>query len=105
MRMWMVDPKIMCRKHLLGEHVEIHMLSGSLLKNKNITGFLDKGLVNPSMIVNRHAQLVLEMLNRGYKHKSDLPLLSMDLVNNPINTETSLHELINRCPECRKRKR
>ena len=23
MRMWMVNPKIMCRKHLLGEHVEL----------------------------------------------------------------------------------
>jgi hypothetical protein len=30
MRMWMVPPKVMCRKHLLGEHVEIHMLAGSL---------------------------------------------------------------------------
>jgi hypothetical protein len=23
--MWMVDPRIMCRNHLLGEHAEIHM--------------------------------------------------------------------------------
>lgn len=105
MRMWMVEPKIMCRKHLLGEHVELHMLAGSILRNKNITGFLNKGLVNPAMIVNRHQQLVTEMINRGYKHKSDLPILSMDLVNNPINTKVSLQELINRCPECRKRKR
>lgn len=24
MRMWMIDPKLLCRKHLLGEHNEIH---------------------------------------------------------------------------------
>lgn len=30
MRMWMVDPKIMCRKHLLGEHLELHMLAGCI---------------------------------------------------------------------------
>ena len=25
MRMWMVNPKMMCNKHLLGEHVELHL--------------------------------------------------------------------------------
>lgn len=25
MRMWMVDPTIMCRQHLLGEHYELHV--------------------------------------------------------------------------------
>ena len=40
MRMWMVDPKKMCRKHLLGEHVEIHMMVGTLLKGRSIDGFL-----------------------------------------------------------------
>jgi len=28
MRMWMLNPKALCRKHLMGEHVEIHMLVG-----------------------------------------------------------------------------
>ena len=30
MRMWMVNPGFMCNKHLLGEHVECHMLVGHL---------------------------------------------------------------------------
>ena len=30
MRMWMVDPQIMCRQHLLGEHTEMHMFVGTL---------------------------------------------------------------------------
>ena len=40
MRMWMLPPKGLCRKHLLGEHVELHMLLGSMRRGKNIDGFL-----------------------------------------------------------------
>lgn len=36
MRMWMLPTAGMCRKHLLGEHVELHMLLGSLRRGKNI---------------------------------------------------------------------
>ena len=32
MRMWNVDPKLMCNKHLLGEHVEMHMFFGTIQK-------------------------------------------------------------------------
>jgi hypothetical protein len=32
--MWMVDPRLVCSKHLLGEHVELHMFVGCLLKRK-----------------------------------------------------------------------
>jgi hypothetical protein len=28
MRMWMVNPRIMCGNHLLGEHLETHMFYG-----------------------------------------------------------------------------
>jgi hypothetical protein len=43
MRMWMVWPELMCRKHLLGEHVEIHMLLGALNKGHRVQGFINKG--------------------------------------------------------------
>jgi hypothetical protein len=73
MRMWMVNPKRMCRKHLLGEHVELHMLLGSLRKNRSIQGFLDAGLLQPQAVNQRHEALVEEMEARGYKHSSPLP--------------------------------
>lgn len=38
MRMWNINPRYMCRKHLLGEHVETHMLVGSLRKEKSVQG-------------------------------------------------------------------
>ena len=38
MRMWMVPVQYMCRKHLLGEHVEHHMLVGSIHKGLSMRG-------------------------------------------------------------------
>ena len=61
MRMWMLPPAGMCRKHLLGEHVELHMLLGSLRRGKNIEGFLSGGLVDPQSIFARHEELVAEI--------------------------------------------
>lgn len=54
MRMWMLPTAGMCRKHLLGEHVELHMLLGSMRRGKNIEGFLSGGLVDPQRIFARH---------------------------------------------------
>lgn len=104
MRMWGVDPKILCRKHLLGEHVEMHMFVGTIKKGNSIQGYIDKGLVNPALIIHRHNCLVGEMLSRGYNHQS--PLLN-DLPEQhdiPFDTDTSLNDLITRCPECNKRR-
>jgi len=36
MRMWMCDPRILCRKHLIAEHCETGSFIGSIKKkNKN----------------------------------------------------------------------
>ena len=52
MRMWMIDPKMLCKKHLLGEHVELHMFVGTINKNKKLDGYKKNGLVE--VIVCRH---------------------------------------------------
>lgn len=36
MRMWMVPPELMCRQHLLGEHVELHMFVGAINKGTSV---------------------------------------------------------------------
>jgi Pyrimidine dimer DNA glycosylase len=43
MRMWLVDPRLMCSQHLLGEHVELHMLVGSLNRKKTSMAFYAAG--------------------------------------------------------------
>jgi len=106
--MWMVDPKIMCRQHLLGEHVEHHMFMGTIKKKKNLQGYVDNNLFEYLSLVNRHKELVFEMLNRGFKHNSELIVYDGSYLNNKIwNSKVdrikSLKELLDRCSECRQR--
>lgn len=108
MRMWMVDPKIMCRKHLLGEHVEIHMLVGHIKKKRSISGYVKNNCIEVSMRHERHMALVKEMERRGYNHKSRLNYVNTGYLSDKdyyskVDKEASLQELINRCPECEKR--
>ena len=107
MRMWMVDPKTMCRRHLLGEHCEIHMIVGSILKKKQLDGFVDKNCLEFRSIGPRHEALVAEMLRRKYKHNSFLPEFvefeaTEKVVYSRVDRRASLIELRRRCPECRK---
>ena len=103
MRMWLVDPKTMCRKHLLGEHLELHMLAGCLEKGKNIDGFIEHGFVDPALLLQRHDHLVAEMKRRGYNHCSPVGTLPDILEKGHIDPETNKIELCRRCAECRER--
>ena len=102
MRQWLVDPKMLCRKHLLGEHVESHMFIGTLKKGNSIKGYIDKGLYEPSKIYSRHEELVIEMKNRGYNHKSDLPIITIPKIQGKVDIKGNIEELKKRCPECKK---
>jgi len=97
MRMWMVSPETMCRKHLLGEHVEIHMLAGSILKGKSIAGFAK--LVEAHSAHQRHWALVMEMERRGYNHRSPLPDFNLEF--GEVNVAKSIMDLHERCPDCK----
>ena len=99
--MWDVDPNKLCRKHLLGEHVEMHMFAGTIRKGISIAGYIKNGLVNPFMITIRHDQLAEEMKKRGYNHQSDLDFSSYGLELIPIDIEANGKELTRRCPECK----
>lgn len=119
MRMWMINPRIMCNRHLLGEHNEIHMLIGSLAKKIKIDGFIKNNLIEPKSIIKRHQELVEEIERRGYKHNSliisqfeklKIPTLDYLLEYLPeeyreykIDKEKSLIDLLSRCQECKKR--
>ena len=102
MRMWLVDTAGMCRQHLLGEHVELHMLVGTLKRDKSIQGFIDGGLIDTSKINERHSELVTEMTFRGYKHKSPLDFVHDDPVGD-VDVESNLEDLHARCKDCESR--
>lgn len=102
MRMWMVSPKILCRKHLLGEHGEIHKHRHNFVKKHKMDGRI--GQIEPKSMKERHDELAKEMLLRGYKHHS--PYEQPDISHLPemiVNREEALIDLINRCIDCRER--
>lgn len=103
MRMWMIDPKLMCRRHLLGEHRELHALIGILRKGTSIQGYLDKNLIEVYNIPNRHEEIVKEMRIRGYRHKSPLKINFPLPHLGKVYPDESIQELKIRCPECRKK--
>jgi len=102
MRMWLVDPIFMCRKHLIAEHCELHTFVGTIKKGTSLTGYVRNNLLESSSIQKRHDVLVNEMLKRGYKHNS--PLNYQDTLNlGQIDKTKSFTALMERCQECRNR--
>lgn len=99
--MWGVDPKVMCRKHLLGEHVEMHMMIGTLQKKRSIQGFIDNDLMEVHNVRRRHDELVKEMKRRGMNHNSPLPEYKLFKAGK-INIEQNLKDLARRCKDCAK---
>lgn len=105
MRMWMIDPELLCRKHLLGEHYEIHKAAGFLRNGRNLFGLL-RGFLDPRRMEVRHQALTFEMQQRGYLHNSplDMPTLDYRLLPkiNEINISKSVRDLKARCVDCQR---
>lgn len=100
MRMWNIDPTLMCNKHLLGEHVEMHMFVGTLKKGISMFGYVKGGLVETWRIKSRHDQLVVEMERRGMNHKS--PIEQPDCkAEGRVDILANVAELARRCPACK----
>ena len=106
--MWMCDPKILCRQHLLGEHVEMHMFLGHLQKKRGITGYLKNNCLEPRSIYQRHEDLAAELIRRGFNHKSPMNETDFSIVCElpiecqywEINREENLKNLTGRCEKC-----
>jgi hypothetical protein len=105
----MIDPKLLCRKHLLGEHNEIYRHKHSFEKHHSISGRISPiVLIEPESMQKRHDELAEEMLRRGYNHNSpykqpDLSYLSDEERYAKVDLKYNLKDLINRCTECAKR--
>jgi hypothetical protein len=103
--MWMVDPRIMCRQHLLGEHFETHVIANNINRGRGIAGFIRNNVIEPHSVKCRHDELVAEMERRGMKHRSPLGF-STDLYPDfRIDREASLKLLMERCSRCADRMR
>jgi hypothetical protein len=104
MRMWMIPASLLCRQHLLGEHSEIHKHRHNFVKGHKMNG--RRGQIDPCNMQSRHDELVVEMLQRGYKHESPYAqpdLSAYDFDDWHVDPSESLNELKRRCLDCRKR--
>jgi len=106
--MWMVDPTIMCRQHLLGEHRELHTILGSAKKGISLRGYVESNTLELHQLQARHDALAVEMARRGYNHKTPLDAdLSYLADHYPyewksyVERASALTELLRRCPHCR----
>jgi len=107
----MTDPKIMCRPHLLGEHKELHMFVGAVLKGKTLTGYAKNDLLEPLSVYSRHRDLVAEMRSRGYQHWTPIDadryftaLLGeypIWFIHHHLDRDKALKDLLERCQECK----
>ena len=101
MRMWMVPPNLLCDRHLLGEHGEIHKHRHNFVKGHSIAGRI--GQIEPANMGSRHDILAYEMVRRGMKHKSPYAqpdLSGYDLNGFTVDAGESVKELKKRCPSC-----
>lgn len=109
MRMWMINPKLLCNKHLLGEHGEIHKHRHNFLKHHSIKGRLSPVVqIEPMSMGQRHDELAIEMLARDMNHKSPYVMpcikhLPIDQRQARVDIDVSIKDLIKRCPECKAR--
>ena len=77
MRVWDIDPKYLCRKHLLAEHRELHGLWNILTKHGGKGGYSRhpetlRWVGKTRALYERHEALVEEFARRGYEHRSPL---------------------------------
>ena len=109
MRMWGINPKLLCDKHLIGEHGEIHKHRHNFVKQHSIAKRISPVVqIEPQNMEIRHNQLANEMTARGFNHNSpyelpDLSYLSTNERNAKVDIQNSINDLTNRCPECHKR--
>lgn len=106
----MIDPQTLCRKHLLGEHFECHMIAMSILYRHSLDGYVQNGLIEPTALTQRHSALATEINARGYNHISALPDITNALQRAPLSVRNAkidqhkaLLDLHERCASCRRK--
>ena len=108
MRMWMCDPKILCRQHLIGEYRELFTLVGTINAKKKLDGYIKNNCIELSSLESRYIELKEEMLRRGYKPVKQFIIPNMNYLESHIlkyrvDRESSLKDLLNRCSSCLER--
>ncbi len=76
MRVWDIPVKLLCDRHLLGEHAELHAVWNIITKGKKGYSAHPETLrwrESLRALYERHEKEAGEMKKRGFTHKSGLP--------------------------------
>lgn len=112
MRMWMLDPKILCHSHLAAEHDECHMIVGAMRKRKQLRGYVASNALELGSLFRRHEELVNEFFRRGWIHKSEMDEMEvLSLVSNypeyiriaTVDRDRTEEYLRDKCRLCKER--
>lgn len=115
MRMWMIDPTLLCTKHLNGEHGEIHKHLPSLRRGVSVAGrFEPVAQIQLNAIQSRHDELAAEIDRRAALrgrggHKSplvdvpDLQAIYPEYYDIEVESESAIWDLFYRCQDCAQR--
>jgi hypothetical protein len=102
MRMWMFDPALMCKKHITGEHGEIHKHKHNFEKKHSITGRIKPVVqIEPESMKSRHDELSKYMNHTSDYEMPDLSYLPDNERFAKVNINKSKLDLIDRCEDCK----
>ena len=109
-RMWAVHPKVMCRKHLMEEHNNLHKFVGMINKDTDLSKYREERFLDPKALPHRHGLIIKEFQRRGIKHTT--PLSSKDIntvkldwndTRNKLDSYKDINEMYDNCKQCRRR--
>lgn len=82
------------------------MLVGIIRAGKSLEGYVERGLVDTTLIHLRHTELAYEMAQRAGQevgqHASPLPEYTV-VRQGQVDIDANVRELARRCPDCRRR--
>lgn len=102
-----VDPRNMCREHLLGNHNECHQLLGYLRAATpdsaaltKLFGHAARGQIDLTQLEDWHDRLADEMERRGFNHDSALDVSLTVPIGDGSVTASATNKLPDRCGQC-----
>lgn len=99
MRMTKVDPRCLCRKHLVAEHIDMHLFMDWYKKKKNLSGYLRNGTLELHSIHDRHEALALELRRRGLEHNTPMIRYCLQFAGH-IDLKESYVRQTKKCKAC-----
>lgn len=96
MRVWDIKPNMLCDKHLIAQHHEIHCIHSIITGNK--TGFANHPEVKRwrghiIALCKAHEYTAAEMLRRGFNHSSEVESYPIHLVKHPESWQSVTDQL------------